>query len=164
NQAEEALVHQGEALRRREVTEHELLEVSIRVRADAEEAAYALDAANGQMSASKQQVSALHETLSALRHARDERAKQAQTLRETLDHAPASAIVLREEVDCHTNYFVNSTKNILVNEYEPIIPFRAEDGVYARLDTIVEFRDPLGPAAKQFLPRLRAAYLTDNAV
>src|SRR5438105_3121220 len=83
-QAEEALVHQGEALRRREVTEHELLEVSIRVRADAEEAAYALDAANGQMSASKQQVSALHETLSALRHARDERAKQAETLRDSL--------------------------------------------------------------------------------
>src|SRR5207245_3566462 len=32
-----------------------------------------------------------------------------------------------------------------------------------RLDKLVEFRDPLGPAAKQFLPRLRGAYLTDSA-
>src|SRR5262249_60734139 len=31
------------------------------------------------------------------------------------------------------------------------------------MDKIVEFRDPLGPAAKQFLPRLRSAYLTDSA-
>src|SRR5206468_10769661 len=57
----------------------------------------------------------------------------------------------------------DSTKNLQVNEYEPIIPFRAEDGVFARLDKLVEFRDPLGPAAKQFLPRLRGAYLTDSA-
>ncbi len=33
----------------------------------------------------------------------------------------------------------------------------------SRLDKLVEFRDPLGPAAKQFLPRLRSGYLTDNA-
>src|SRR5947207_8510552 len=31
------------------------------------------------------------------------------------------------------------------------------------MDKLVEFRDPLGAAAKQFLPRLRAAYLTDSA-
>src|SRR4029077_5563107 len=42
-------------------------------------------------------------------------------------------------------------------------PFRLEDGVFARMDKLVEFRDPLGPAAKQFLPRLRAAYLTDSS-
>ena len=33
----------------------------------------------------------------------------------------------------------------------------------SRLDKLVEFRDPLGAAAKQFLPRLRSAYLTDSA-
>src|SRR6516164_8909000 len=38
-----------------------------------------------------------------------------------------------------------------------------EEGVFARMDKLVEFRDPLGAAAKQFLPRLRAAYLTDSA-
>ena len=50
------------------------------------------------------------------------------------------------------------------DEYEPIIHFRVEDGVISRLDKLVEFRDPLGPAAKQFLPRLRAGYLTDGAI
>ncbi len=238
-QAEEALVHQGEALRRREVAEHELLELSIRVRGDAEEAAYALDAANGQMSASKQQVLQLQEKLTALRVDREERSKHAETLRdslaavrarhatltqilndrsytadavqklfaanergaghdfhavgvladyaevpeahegaieqylrdeleyvvvETFDHARAGVSLLREEVGGRATFFVDSTKNLQINDYEPIIPFRAEDGVYARLDKLVEFRDPLGAAAKQFLPRLRGAYLTDSAV
>jgi chromosome segregation protein len=237
-QAEEALVHQGESLRRREVHEHELLEFSIRVRSDAEEAAYALDSANAEASASKQEVLQLQEKLAALRADREERSKRAETLRdslaavrarhatltqilndrsytadavqklfaanergtghdfravgvladyaevpeahegaieqylrdeleyvvvETFDHARAGVSLLREEVGGRATFFVDSTKNLQINDYEPIIPFRAEDGVYARLDKLVEFRDPLGPAAKQFLPRLRAAYLTDSA-
>src|SRR6266404_6236016 len=83
-QAEEALVHQGESLRRREANEHELLELSIRVRGDAEEAAYALDAANGQMSAARQQVLQLQGKLATLRNDREERSKQAETLRDSL--------------------------------------------------------------------------------
>ncbi len=236
-QAEEALVHQGEALRRREATEHELLESSIHLRGDAEEAAYALDAANGQMSTLKQQVTELHSKMSALRSEREERSKHAEALRdslatvrarhatltqilndrsytadavqklfaanergtsndfravgvladyaevpqdheaaieqylrdeleyvvvETFDHARAGVSLLRDEVGGRATFFVDSTKNLQINDYEPIIPFRAEDGVYARLDKLVEFRDPLGPAAKQFLPRLRGAYLTDS--
>jgi chromosome segregation protein len=51
-----------------------------------------------------------------------------------------------------------------LDDYEPIIHFRAEEGVVSRLDKLVEFRDPLGAAAKQFLPRLRSAYLTDGTV
>src|SRR5204862_7248697 len=43
-----------------------------------------------------------------------------------------------------------------------VVSFRAEQGVISRLDKLVEVRDPLGPAAKQFLARLRAAYLTDS--
>ena len=237
-QAEEALVHQGEALRRREGHEHELLELSIRVRGDAEEAAYALDAANSQMGSSKQQVAELQAKFSGLRHEREDRAKHAEALRdslagvrarhatltqilndrsytadavqklfaanergvgedfravgvladyaevpqehegaieqylrdeleyvvvETFDHARAGVSLLRDEVGGRATFFVDSTKNLQINDYEPIIPFRAEDGVYARLDKLVEFRDPLGPAAKQFLPRLRGAYLTDSA-
>jgi chromosome segregation protein len=236
-QAEEALVHQGEALRRCEATEHDLLESSIRLRSDAEEAAYALEAANGQMSAMKQQVTEFHAKMVALRQDREFRAKHAETLRdslagvrarhstlnqilndrsytadavqklfaanergttqdfravgvladyaevpemhegaieqylrdeleyvvvETFDHARAGVSILRDEVGGRATFFVDSTKNLPINEYEPIIPFRAEDGVYARLDKLVEFRDPLGPAAKQFLPRLRGAYLTDS--
>ena len=237
-QAEEALVHQGEALRRREAHEHDLLENSIQVRGDAEEAAYALDAVNGQMSGLKQQVTGLQTRMSALRNEREERSKHAETLRdslaavrarhatltqilndrsytadavqklfaanergtghdfravgvladyaevpvdheaaieqylrdeleyvvvETFDHARAGVSLLRDEVGGRATFFVDSTKNLQINDYEPIIPFRAEDGVYARLDKLVEFRDPLGPAAKQFLPRLRGAYLTDGA-
>jgi chromosome segregation protein len=237
-QAEEALVHQGEALRRREANEHDLLESSIHLRNDAEEAAYALDAANGQMGALKQQVVAFQAKMSALRNEREERSKHAETLRdslagararhatltqilndrsytadavqklfaanergtshdfravgvladyaevpeaheaaieqylrdeleyvvvETFDHARAGVSLLRDEVGGRATFFVDSTKNLQINDYEPIIPFRAEDGVYARLDKLVDFRDPLGPAAKQFLPRLRGAYLTDSA-
>ena len=237
-QAEEALVHQGEALRRREAHEHDLLENSIQVRGDAEQAAYALDAANSQMSALQQQVTELQARMSALRNEREERSKHAETLRdslatvrarhatltqilndrsytadavqklfaanergtshdfravgvladyaevpldheaaieqylrdeleyvvvETFDHARAGVSLLRDEVGGRATFFVDSTKNLQINDYEPIIPFRDEDGVYARLDKLVEFRDPLGPAAKQFLPRLRGAYLTDSA-
>ncbi len=238
-QAEEALLHQGEALRRREASEHDLLELSIRVRNDAEAAALALDTANTQLLGSRQQAAELHGKLAGLKSDREERAKNAETLRdslavvrarhatltqilndrsytadavqklfaanergagenfhavgvladyaevpqehegaieqylrdeleyvvvETFDHARAGVSILRDEVGGRATFFVDSTKSLPVNEYEPIIPFRPEDGVYARLDKLVEFRDPLGPAAKQFLPRLRAAYLTQDAI
>ena len=41
-----------------------------------------------------------------------------------------------------------------------MLPFSQEAGV-SRLDRLVEFRDPLGPAAKQFLPRLQSAFLVE---
>ena len=237
-QAEEALVHQGEALRKCEASEHDLLELSIRLRADAEDAAHVLEGANGQLNALKQQGIEFQSKLHALRVEREERAKQSETLRdslagvrarhatltqilndrsytadavqklfaanergggqgfravgvladyaevpelhegaieqylrdeleyvvvETFDHARAGVSLLRDEVGGRATFFVDSTKNLRVDEYEPIIPFRMEDGVFARMDKLVEFRDPLGPAAKQFLPRLRAAYLTDSS-
>src|SRR4029077_8896322 len=72
--------------------------------------------------------------------------------------------MLRDEVGGRATFFVDSLRNLRLNsEYEPIVNFRAEDGVISRLDKLVEFRDPLGGAAKQFLPRLRSAYLTDSA-
>src|SRR5260370_42685247 len=61
-------------------------------------------------------------------------------------------------------FFVEWLRNVELTEYGPIVHFRAEDGVISRLDKLVGFRDPLGAAAKQFLPRLRSAYLTDSAV
>jgi chromosome segregation protein len=82
---------------------------------------------------------------------------------ETFDHARAGVSLLREEVGGRATFFVDSLRNLRLNEYEPIINFHAEDGVISRLDKLVEFRDPLGAAAKQFLPRLRSAYLTDSA-
>jgi len=83
---------------------------------------------------------------------------------ETYDHARAGVSLLRNEVGGRATFFVDSLRNLRLEEYEPIVHFRAEDGVISRLDKLVEFRDPLGPAAKQFLPRLRSGYLTDNPV
>jgi len=80
---------------------------------------------------------------------------------ETYDHARAGVNMLREEVGGRATFFVDSLRNLKLDEYEPITHFRAEDGVISRLDKLVEFRDPLGPAAKQFLPRLRYGYLTE---
>jgi chromosome segregation protein len=82
---------------------------------------------------------------------------------ETYDHARAGVSLLRDEVGGRATFFVDSLRNLRPSsEYEPIVNFRAEDGILSRLDKLVEFRDPLGAAAKQFLPRLRSAYLTDS--
>ncbi|HEU0369769.1 MAG TPA: AAA family ATPase, partial [Candidatus Acidoferrum sp.] len=212
--AEEALIHQGEALRKCEASEHDLLELSIRLRADAEDAAHVLEGAKSQLNALKQQGIELQSKQHALRVEREERAKQSQTLRdslagvrarhatltqilndrsytadavqklfaanergggqdfravgvladyaevpelhegaieqylrdeleyvvvETIDHARAGVSLLRDEVGGRATFFVDSTKNLRVDEYEPIIPFRMEDGVFARMDKLVEF-------------------------
>jgi chromosome segregation protein len=83
---------------------------------------------------------------------------------ETYDHARAGVSLLRNEVGGRATFFVDSLRNLKLEEYEPIVHFRSEDGVISRLDKLVEFRDPLGPAAKQFLPRLRSGYLTESPV
>jgi chromosome segregation protein len=237
-QAEEALVHQGQALYKLESNEHELLESSIKVRDEADSAAHEFEAATGQLSllkqkaadcqatmqelrqeqeTIKQQVDALRDSLSGVRarhstltqilndrsytadavqklFAANERgggqdfravgvladyaeveehheAAVEQYLRdeleyvvvETYDHARAGVSLLRNEVGGRATFFVDSLRNLRLADYEPIINFRIEDGVISRLDKLVEFRDPLGAAAKQFLPRLKAAYLADNA-
>jgi chromosome segregation protein len=83
---------------------------------------------------------------------------------ETFEHARAGVSLLRDEVGGRATFFVDSLHSLRLTEYEPIVNFRPEDGVISRLDKLVGFRDPLGAAAKQFLPRLRSAYLTDSAV
>jgi chromosome segregation protein len=237
-QAEEALVHQSQALYKLESNEHELLESSIKIRDDADSAAHEFEAASGQLTVlkqkaadwqatirelrqeqetTKQQVDALRDSLSGVRarhstltqilndrsytadavqklFAANERgggqdfravgvladyaeveehheAAIEQYLRdeleyvvvETYDHARAGVSLLRNEVGGRATFFVDSLRNLRLADYEPIINFRVEDGVISRLDKLVEFRDPLGAAAKQFLPRLKAAYLADNA-
>jgi len=239
-QAEEALVHQAEALRRLEANEHDLLETSMRARDDAERAAYDLEAASGRASALKHNAEELQAKIAGLREQREEMTKEAGALRdalagvrarhstltqilndrsytadavqklfaanergdghtfravgvladyaeveeqheaaveqylrdeleyvvvETYDHARAGVSMLRDEVGGRATFFVDSLRNLRIsNEYEPIANFHAEDGVISRMDKLVDFRDPLGAAAKQFLPRLRSAYLTESAV
>jgi chromosome segregation protein len=237
-QAEEALVHQGQALTKLETSEHDMLESSIRLRDEADQAAHEFEAASGQLSMLKQrsaelqthigelklnsetirqQAEAIRDSLSGVRarhstltqilndrsytadavqklFAANERSEShdfhavgvladyaevqeqheaaiEQYLRdeleyvvvETYDHARAGVALLRNEVGGRATFFVDSLRNLRLDEYEPIINFRAEDGVISRLDKLVEFRDPLGAAAKQFLPRLKAAYLADDA-
>ncbi len=237
-QAEEALVHQTEALRRLETNEHDLLETSMRARDDAERAAFDHESATGQLNGLKRSAAELQAKIAGFREQRDALSKEAGALRdslagvrarhttltqilndrsytadavqklfaanergggkdfravgvladyaeveerheaaveqylrdeleyvvvETYDHARAGVSMLRDEVGGRATFFVDSLRNLrLSSEYEPIVNFRAEDGVISRLDKLVEFRDPLGAAAKQFLPRLRSAYLTES--
>jgi chromosome segregation protein len=237
-QAEEALVHQAEALRKLEATEHDVLETSMRARDDAERAAYDFESASTKLTSLKQSATDLQAKITGFREQRDAMTKQADALRdslagirarhstltqilndrsyttdavqklfaanergagqgfravgvladyaeveeqheaaieqflrdeleyvvvETYDHARAGVSMLRDEVGGRATFFVDSLRNLrLSSDYEPIVNFRAEDGVISRLDKLVEFRDPLGAAAKQFLPRLRSAYLTDG--
>ncbi|MDP9337374.1 MAG: chromosome segregation protein SMC [Acidobacteriota bacterium] len=237
-QAEEALVHQGQALSKLETNEHDLLESSIKLRDDADSAAHEFEAASGQLAILKGKTADWHTTIRELRQESETIKQQADVLRdslsgvrarhstltqilndrsytadavqklfaanergggqdfhavgvladyaeveehheaaieqylrdeleyvvvETYDHARAGVSLLRNEVGGRATFFVDSLRNLRLAEYEPIINFRVEDGVISRLDKLVEFRDPLGAAAKQFLPRLKAAYLADNA-
>jgi chromosome segregation protein len=237
-QAEEALAHQTEALRKLEISEHEVSETSMRAQDDAERAAHELEAVSGRLGGLKQNAAELQAKIDGLRKQREGLAKEADALRdalasvrarhstltqilndrsytaeavqklfaanekggrqqfqavgvladyaeveekheaaieqflrdelefvvvETFDHARTGISMLRDEVGGRATFFVDSLRNQrLENEYEPIANFQREDGVISRMDRLVEFRDPLGAAAKQFLPRLRAAYLTDS--
>ncbi len=237
-QAEEALVHQAETLRKLEASEHDLLETSMRARDDAERAAFDHESATAQLNALEQSAAELQAKITGFREQRDALSKASDALRdslagvrarhstltqilndrsytanavqklfaanergggqqfravgvladyaeveerheaaieqylrdeleyivvETYDHARAGVSMLRDEVGGRATFFVDSLRNLrLSSEYEPIVNFRAEDGVISRLDKLVEFRDPLGAAAKQFLPRLSSAYLTDS--
>jgi chromosome segregation protein len=237
-QAEEALVHHKDGLRKREASEHELLETSIRIRDDADQAAYDWEAASGLLNTLTQSAAATQARIAELRVQRESTTQRADALRdslsgvrarhetltqilndrsytadavqklfaanergdgqnfhavgvladyaeveeqhetaieqylrdeleyvvvETYDHARAGVSLLRDEVGGRATFFVDSLRNLRLAEYEPIINFHLEDGVISRLDKLVSFRDPLGAAAKQFLPRLRSAYLTDTA-
>jgi len=238
-QAEEALVHQTESMRKQEERETTLLESSIKVRDDAERAAQDWQNAMSQAGELQKRATQLQARISELKTAREKAQHEADALRdnlsavrarhstltqilndrsytgeavqklfaanerhgsqefravgvladyaevqekheaaveqylrdeleyvvvETYDHARAGVSLLREEVGGRATFFVDSLRNLKLDDYEPIVHFRSEDGVISRLDKLVEFRDPLGPAAKQFLPRLRSGYLTDGAV
>ena len=237
-QAEEALLHQSEALRRLEAEESTHLESSIQLRNDGERAAMEWESAAAHLKQIEQLRADLQARIGALRERQTETGREAESLRdalagvrarrqtlqtilndrsytadavqklfaanesgpgkgfravgvladyaeveekyenaveqflkdeleyvvvETYDHARAGIALLREEVGGRATFFVDSLHNLRLSEYEPIIRFRAEDGIVSRLDKLVEFRDPLGSVAKQFLPRLKSAFLTDSA-
>ena len=82
---------------------------------------------------------------------------------ESFDHARAGVSLLREHVGGRATFFVDSLNKlqITINEADAELPLAP--GVVTRLDKLIEFRDPLGPAAKHFLTRLRTAYLVESA-
>ena len=82
---------------------------------------------------------------------------------ETFDHARAGISLLREEMGGQATFFVDSLRNLKLSSGEPPVPFHAQPGIVSRLDKLVEFRDPLGAAAKQFLPRLQSAYVVETS-
>jgi chromosome segregation protein len=81
---------------------------------------------------------------------------------ESFDQARAGVALLRDEMGGRATFFVDSLSklNIQTSEMDSSLPMAA--GVIARLDRLVDFRDPLGPAAKHFLTRLRTAYLVET--
>src|SRR5713101_1217283 len=82
--AEEALVHQAEALRKLEASEHGLLETSMRARDDAERAAHDHEAATGQLNALKQSAAELQAKIAAFREQSEALSKEAGALRDSL--------------------------------------------------------------------------------
>ena len=82
---------------------------------------------------------------------------------ETFDHARAGIAMLREEVGGRATFFVDSLRAVDLTANEPEVAFASEPALVSRLDRLVEFRDPLGAAAKQSLPRLQSAFLVESA-
>jgi chromosome segregation protein len=82
---------------------------------------------------------------------------------ETFDHARTGVSMLREELGGRATFFVDSLNKLNILPEDHVIPFPTAEGVISRLDKLVEFRDPLGHAAKQFLPRLKSAYLVETS-
>ncbi len=81
---------------------------------------------------------------------------------ETFDHARAGVSLLREEMGGRATFFVDSLRH-LKYEPKPELPAISSTGVVSRFDRLVNFRDPLGPAAKQFLSKLQSAYLMETS-
>jgi chromosome segregation protein len=81
---------------------------------------------------------------------------------ETFDHARAGVSLLREEMGGRATFFVDSLRHL---KYEPKSDpaMLSSAGIVSRLDKLVDFRDPLGPAAKQFLSKLQDAYLVETS-
>jgi chromosome segregation protein len=81
---------------------------------------------------------------------------------ESFDSARAGIHLLRSELGGRATFFVDSLGSLEVTP-EPESPTERSEGVVARMDRLVSFRRPLGEAAKRFLPRLRTAFLVENA-
>jgi chromosome segregation protein len=82
---------------------------------------------------------------------------------ESFDQARAGVALLRDEVGGRATFFVDSIGSLEIDRSESEGPSSMPGNFIARLDKLVEFREPLGAATKFFLKKLRAAYLVESA-
>ena len=82
---------------------------------------------------------------------------------ESFDHARAGISLLRDEMGGRATFFVDSLNKLNLPSPEADASLPMPDGVLGRLDRLVDFREPLGPAAKHFLTKLRTAYVVESA-
>lgn len=81
---------------------------------------------------------------------------------ESFDSARAGVALLRGELGGRATFFVDSLGSVQAEAAAPS-PLERAAGVVARMDRLVNFRRPLGEAAKRYLPRLRTAFLVETA-
>jgi chromosome segregation protein len=81
---------------------------------------------------------------------------------ETFDHARAGVALLRDEMGGRATFFVDSIRNLTIDTSKAEAELPMPAGARARLDRLVEFRDPLGPGTKHFLTKLRTAYVVET--
>ena len=79
---------------------------------------------------------------------------------ESFDQARAGVALLRDDMGGRATFFVDSAPQLDVRKMETGGSMPGD--FVARSDRIVEFRDPLGPATKYFLTKLRTAYLVER--
>jgi chromosome segregation protein len=82
---------------------------------------------------------------------------------ESFDHARAGISLLRDEMGGRATFFVDSLNKLTLPSPEADASLPMPAGVLGRLDRLVDFREPLGPAAKHFLTKLRTAYVVESA-
>jgi chromosome segregation protein len=80
---------------------------------------------------------------------------------ESFDQARAGVALLRDEMGGRATFFVDSVGSVDVDRMENGASMPGD--FIARLDRLVEFRQPLGPATKYFLKKLRTAYIVETA-
>ena len=79
---------------------------------------------------------------------------------ESFDQARSGVALLRDEVGGRATFFVDSASTLDIDKMENGASMPGN--FIARLDRLVEFREPLGPATKYFLKKLRTAYIVET--
>ncbi len=80
---------------------------------------------------------------------------------ESFDQARAGVALLRDELGGRATFFVDSVRSLDAEKIEGSASMPGD--FIARLDRLVEFREPLGPSTKYFLKKLRTAYLVETS-